>query len=114
MAHRFQGSTTILLAILVLFSLTCVALGEDKPSLDGPAELPRVYVQTDLKNTPSPLGAIHSAVNPFDALQAALKNARCGEVIQIQSGAAIMGNVQLPIKPCDDDHWIVIRTSAAD
>lgn len=113
MAHKC-GLTPIVVAVLILFSSTSVAFPDDSSRFDGPAELPRVYVNTDLKNTPSPLGAKQPPVNTFKALQAAVKNATCGEVIQVEAGATITGNLNLPVKPCNDNHWIIIRTSAAD
>jgi hypothetical protein len=79
---------------------------------DGPAELPQVYMQTAMSDTPAP-GAIHS-VNTTATLQAAIASANCGDTIQLQAGATFEGFFRLPQKPCDDNHWIIIRTSSPD
>ncbi len=79
-------------------------------NLDGPAELPRVYIKSSLADTPAP-GAVHT-VKTSAALQPALDAARCGDTILLQAGATFEGTMVLPAKNCDDNHWIVIRTSA--
>ena len=81
-------------------------------SYDGPAELPRIYMQTALANTPAP-----GAVIPVPAggsLQNALNNAQCGDTITLAAGSMFSGIFTLPAKACDDQHWIIIRTSAPD
>jgi len=47
-------------------------------------------------------------------LETVLKNAHCGDTILLEAGSTFTGNYYLPAKPCDDAHWIVIRTSAPD
>ena len=42
------------------------------------------------------------------------ENASCGDVILLQAGATFKGPVTLPAKNCDAQHWITLRTSAAD
>ena len=79
---------------------------------DGPAELPRVYVQSSMADTPAPGTTI--TVNAGGDLQSALNSANCGDTISLQSGAVFSGNFSIPAKSCDDQHWIIIRTSAAD
>lgn len=79
---------------------------------DGPAELPRVYLQTALADTPAPGSTI--TVNAGGNLQSALNSANCGDTILLQSGAVFSGNFQVPAKACDDQHWIIVRTSAPD
>lgn len=79
---------------------------------DGPAQLPLVYLQTALANTPAPGSTIN--VNAGGNLQSALNSANCGDTILLQSGAVFSGNFQIPAKPCDDQHWIIVRTSAPD
>jgi hypothetical protein len=81
-------------------------------NVDGPAELPRVYMKSSLADTPAP-GATHQ-VQSGASLQAALDSAKCGDTIRLQAGATFTGAVVLPAKNCDDDHWIVVRTSAPD
>jgi hypothetical protein len=79
---------------------------------DGPAELPRVYIQSAMANTPAP-GATTS-VNAGGDLQSALNNASCGDTIQLQAGATFTGIFTFPAKSCDANHWIIVRTSAED
>jgi hypothetical protein len=79
---------------------------------DGPAELPRMYVQSSLADTPAPGTRI--TVNAGGDLQSALNSANCGDTISLQSGAVFSGNFSIPAKSCDDQHWIIIRTSAPD
>ncbi|HLZ39511.1 MAG TPA: Ig domain-containing protein [Candidatus Sulfotelmatobacter sp.] len=79
---------------------------------DGPAELPRVYLKTTLADTPAPGSTI--TVNAGGDFQAALNSANCGDTISLQSGATFTGNFSIPAKSCDDQHWIIIRSSAAD
>src|SRR5262249_18666290 len=77
---------------------------------DGPAELPRVYMKTALINTPAP-GRV-TIVNAGESLQNALKNASCGDTIELQSGATFTGLFTFPAKNCDDSHWIILRTNS--
>lgn len=79
-------------------------------NFDGPAELPRVYVQSDLANTPAPGSTI--TVTKGGDFQAALDRANCGDTISLQAGATYTGQFNLPAKNCDDAHWIIVRTSA--
>jgi len=57
---------------------------------DGPAELPRVYIQTAMANTPAP-GTVTN-VNAGGDLQSALDVANCGDTIQLQAGATFTGS----------------------
>jgi hypothetical protein len=79
-------------------------------NFDGPAELPRVYVQTDLAHTPAP-GTTISVPKGGD-FQQALDRANCGDTIALQAGGVYTGQFRLPSKNCDDNHWIIVRTSA--
>ena len=81
-------------------------------NLDGPAELPRVTVSSSMADTPAPGTMI--AVNAGGNLQAALNNAHCGDTIELQAGATFTGTFDFPAKSCDDNHWIIVRTSAPD
>jgi hypothetical protein len=81
-------------------------------NFDGPAELPRVYVNSGLADTPAP--GKTRLVKEGDDLQAALNGASCGDTISLQAGASFLGRFNLPNKPCDDSHWILVRTSASD
>jgi hypothetical protein len=79
---------------------------------DGPAELPRVYIQSTLVATPAPGSVL--PVPAGENLQAALDKASCGDTIELQAGATYTGIFTLPAKNCDDNHWIVLRTNAPD
>jgi Putative Ig domain len=86
--------------------------GSGGTGFDGPAELPRVYVQSSMADNPAPGTMI--MVNAGGDLQTVLNSARCGDVIQLQAGAIFSGAFTLPAKACDDQHWIILRTSAPD
>jgi hypothetical protein len=79
---------------------------------DGPAELPLIYIQTAMSNTPAPGSTI--TVNSGGNLQSALNSAACGDTIQLQAGATFSGLFTFPALNCDDNHWIIVRTSASD
>ncbi len=81
-------------------------------NFDGPAELPRVYVQSALANTPAPGSVI--AVPKGGDFQLALNRAKCGDTITLQAGASFTGSFMVPAQTCDDSHWIIVRTSAPD
>lgn len=81
-------------------------------SYDGPAELPRTYLQTALANTPAPGSVI--PVSAGGSFQSALNSANCGDTITLAAGATYSGLFTFPAKSCDDQHWIIIRTSAPD
>src|SRR6266568_376626 len=109
--------------ILLLTLSCCIAVRSfaspvagDQPvkqgHFDGPAELPLIYVQTQLTETPTP-GKVR-LVKQEDNLQDALDSAKCGDTVKLQAGATFRGLFRLPAKPCDDAHWIILRTSASD
>ncbi|HSY91272.1 MAG TPA: putative Ig domain-containing protein [Candidatus Binatus sp.] len=79
---------------------------------DGPAELPRVYLQTTMANTPAPGTTV--TVKSGGDLQSALNSANCGDTVTLQAGATFTGVFTFPAKSCDDNHWIVVRTSSDD
>jgi hypothetical protein len=85
---------------------------QNNSGFDGPAELPRVYLKTTLMDTPAPGKTI--SVSAGGDFQGALNSASCGDTIQLQAGAIFPGQFTLPAKSCDDQHWIIIRTSASD
>jgi hypothetical protein len=62
----------------------------------------------------TPAGGKTIPVNAGADLQAALKAASCGDVIELEAGATFSGLYVLPAKACDDQHWIIVRTSAPD
>jgi hypothetical protein len=77
---------------------------------DGPAQLPVAFMQTALANTPAPGTTIN--VSAGGSLQNALNSANCGDTIALAAGATFTGQFTVPAKPCDNAHWIIIRTSA--
>ena len=93
-------------------ALSLIVSNQSNGGFDGPAELPRVYLQTALANTPAP--GKTTLVSAGGDFQAALNSASCGDTIELQAGATFTGQFTLPAKSCDDQHWIIIRTSAAD
>jgi hypothetical protein len=92
------------------FHLT-VAAGSAS-GFDGPAELPRVYIQSTMADTSAPGSTI--TVNAGGNLQSALNSANCGDTIQLQAGSTFTGPFTFPAKSCDDNHWIIVRTNADD
>jgi hypothetical protein len=81
-------------------------------NFDGPAELPREYVKSSLKDTPA--SGKTWVVGPGQSLEQILAGASCGDIIRLQAGATFSGKFEMPNKNCDDAHWIIIRTSAPD
>jgi hypothetical protein len=79
---------------------------------DGPAELPLVYVQSSLANTPAP--GKKTTVSAGGDLQGALNSANCGDTLMLQAGATFSGVYTFPNKGCDNAHWIIVRTASAD
>lgn len=88
------------------------AQAESEP--DALAELPRLLLDTSYI---SPPGRILQVAEGED-LQAAINDARPGDVIAIQPGATFTGNFILPAKsPAnarEKEDWIVIRSAASD
>lgn len=85
---------------------------EEKKNFDGPAELPREYVKSSLRDTPA--GGKHWRIHSGDDIKNTSAGAACGDVVELEAGATFRGNIVLPAKNCDDSHWIVVRTSAPD
>jgi hypothetical protein len=79
---------------------------------DGPAHLPKACIYTAVSGARSP-GRIVPVAAGAD-LQAALDSAQCGDTIALQAGATFTGAFTLRANPCDDQHWITIRTSTPD
>ena len=91
-------------------SLSMTPVYSASATYDGPAELPRVFIQSTLADTPAPGSKI--SLSAQGDLQAALDNAKCGDTIELQAGATYTGTFTLPAKNCDDANWIILRTSA--
>jgi len=81
-------------------------------NFDGPAELPRVLVRSAIADTPAPGKVI--TVHAGENLQAAIDRASCGDRVELQAGATFTGAFRFPQKPCDDAHWIIVRSAAPD
>lgn len=117
-AGQAYGLVVILLAIFSGFCLlpgaaiSAATIQESKPNFDGPAELPRIFIKSSIADTPAP-GKV-SVVKAGESVQAALDGAACGDTIKLEAGATFEGHIRLPNKPCDDGHWIILRTAAPD
>jgi hypothetical protein len=108
----FQISLVVVFAALGNCIASWAQAKADSSRFDGPAELPRQYVKSSLLETPAPGKSV--LVKNAVELSAAIEKAACGDTIRLQAGTEFAGNFTLPAKPCDDAHWIVLRTSAAD
>jgi hypothetical protein len=105
-ASRVGACTLVLIAALFAASYGLAQ------QFDGPAELPLYTVASSLADTPAPGGTI--SVPAGGNLQAALDSANCGDTIALQAGATYAGVFTFPAKNCDEQHWIIVRTSAPD
>lgn len=79
---------------------------------DATAELPINKVNSSMAATPAP-GAV-TLVTIASQLQTVITNAKCGDTIELLPTVAYSGAFKLPAKGCDNQHWVVIRTSSAD
>jgi hypothetical protein len=111
--------------VLMLFLFSTVTVGlqqgtadqehkspQGAASFDGPAELPRVRMNTAQVYTQA-LGKNWKVESAAD-LQSVLNQSRCGDKLLLKPGVEYRGNFQLPAKNCDDNHWIIIRSAARD
>jgi hypothetical protein len=89
-----------------------VADASNLARFDSLAELPRTRLDSSMAMTPSPGSTL--AVRSSDELQHALDRVRCGDKIFLEARTIFVGHFTLPAKNCDDNHWIIIRTSAPD
>ncbi|HMK23396.1 MAG TPA: hypothetical protein VK466_13765 [Terriglobales bacterium] len=114
MLHKVLGRTVQVGAVVLLEFVIAAAVRSPamEGRFDGPAELPRVYVRSALADTPAPGKSL--VVKSSKELAAALDNASCGDTIKLQAGTEFAGAFKFPAKPCDDAHWIIVRTSAED
>ena len=65
-----------------------------------------------MSDTPAP--GKRWLVKAGDNLQETIDKAQCGDVVALQAGSTFSGEFRLPAKSCDDQHWVIIRTSAPD
>jgi hypothetical protein len=99
-------------ALDLSISPTATTESSSYTGFDGPAELPRIYIQTEMSKTPAPGSII--TVQSGENLQSALNSANCGDTVLLQAGATFTGPFIFPSKNCDDNHWIIVRSSADD
>jgi hypothetical protein len=115
---KMKGLSPVLTAACVLVLASCAVdldAASSSPSsdrFDGPAELPRILVQSSLADTPAP-GNVR-LVKQGDKLQQAIDSAKCGDTLKLQAGAVFQGVFRFSDKSCDDSHWIVLRTDTPD
>jgi len=108
----FTASVTDASSTSTKSSLALAMTSSTTGNFDGPAELPRVYVSSDLADTPAS-GNVISVARGGD-FQQALNRAKCGDTIALQAGAVFTGSFIVPALTCDNGHWIIVRTSAPD
>lgn len=104
----------LLLSMPILLGRPARASPQTSPQsgeFDGPAELPRIYVESSLGATPAPGRTL--SVRAGEDPSRVLSKASCGDTVELQAGTTF-GTLLLPQKNCDDSHWIVVRTSAPD
>jgi hypothetical protein len=89
-----------------------LTVAANSSGFDGPAQLPLIYMQSSLADTPAPGSTV--LVSAGGNLQSALNAAECGQTIALQAGATFSGQFTVPALACDDAHWIIIRTSSPD
>ena len=110
--RRYGIFLSLLLLPLLSVNMPLAAQEKGSGQFDGPAELPRVQVKSSLADTPAP--GHTRLVKSGENLQQALDSAKCGDTLKLEAGATFRGIFRVPNKPCDDAHWIIVRTSAPD
>jgi hypothetical protein len=111
-SYTFTAKVTDSSGQSVSLAYTLTVSSSSAGGFDGPAELPRIYIQTAMVNTPAP--GVTTSVNAGGNLQSALNSANCGDTIQLQAGATFTGPFTFPAKSCDDNSWVIVRTSSPD
>jgi hypothetical protein len=109
--YSFTASVKDATSTSVSKSLSMTVSSSTAGNFDGPAELPLIYIQSSLSDTPAP-GAV-TLVPSGGNLQTALNNANCGDTIQLQAGATFTGVFTFPAKSCSDSDWIILTTSSS-
>jgi hypothetical protein len=105
----FYTAACVLVFACCSFAATSAAASD---RFDGPAELPRVTVNSSIADTPAP-GHVH-LVRSGDNLQDAINSAACGDTLTLQAEAVFQGVFRFPGKSCDDSHWIILRSATPD
>jgi len=109
--YRFSRALAQRLGLLILLPVALMTTASyAQNQYDGPAELPRANVPTEMSGTPAPGSLI--SVNAGGNLQSALNSVQCGDTIELQAGATFTGPFTVPAKHCNNNAWIVIRTSS--
>ena len=111
-----NGFSRVLAPALVLalafYAVNLAAAASSSDGFDGPAELPRILVQSSLSDTPAS-GKVR-LIKGGDKLQQAIDSAGCGDTLKLEAGAVFQGLFRFPDKSCDDSHWIILRTDTPD
>ena len=108
MSHRLVFFVLVVPIVSVCLNFSVAAA----TGYDGPAQLPIATVASSMAETPAPGSVI--SVNAGGDLQGALNSAQCGNTIQLQAGATFTGTFRFPALNCDNNHWIIVRTSSPD
>ncbi len=95
-SFAFTAKVTDSAGISSTHAFTLSVSSNSVSGFDGPAELPRVYIQTAMANTPAPGTTI--TVNSGGDFQSALNSANCGDTITLQAGATFTGVFTFPAK----------------
>src|SRR5260370_23140314 len=98
--------------IVICFTLFTSFPASATSGFDGPAELPHVTVASSMADTPT-RGSI-VAVNAGGDLQAALNNAFCGDIVELEAGATFTPQFIVTPQNRDHKHWTIIPTSSPD
>jgi hypothetical protein len=91
-------------------ALALPQINDNLYTADGPAELPRIRINTALWATPSPGTTVSVAAG--SNLQAAYNAAACGQTLALAVGTWQGSGLTLGPKGCDDQHWITIKTDS--
>ncbi len=114
-----MARTSILLLLVLAARLLSAGSGFEaddsarmREGFDVPAELPRVHMRSSLAETPAPAKPTEGGGG--GDLQGAINRATCGDTLALQAGATFRGIFRLPNKPCDDAHWVILRSDAPE
>lgn len=113
-SKSLKGGTRVkTIPTLLLLLATAFAQDRDRSAgnFDGPAELPRVTLDTSIAATPSPNPP--RAVLSTASLQGQLKTAVCGDTFKVDPRNVTQGSLvlALPTLHCPDDKWITITSA---
>lgn len=111
-----QATSVLVNVVFAQATITVVAPPPPPGGTDGPAALPQVIIDSSVAATPAPGAVTLVPAGTLSTIQTALNNANCGDTIELAEGTTYSGGtvVTFPNKACDDQHWIILRTSAPD